>query len=88
MSIKPTELHDKQLLRDSDGDSHELLSSSPNTEVLKTGHVDDAEEAYWADLATSGLIEGLPIRATNVPHFDPVIIEGEPLSETIINNRR
>lgn len=88
MSIEPTELRDKQLLQGSDGDSHELLASSPTTEVPVPDHDETAEEAYWADLATSGLIEGPPIRAAKVPHFNPVAIEGDPVSETIINNRR
>jgi hypothetical protein len=77
MSTRPVELHDKQLRQGGEGNSHELSE-----------YEDDAEEAYWADLAVSGLINGPPIRATNVLHFDPVVIDGDPVSETIINNRR
>ena len=47
------------------------------------------EDEWEQSLVQSGLLASIPPRPTGAPrHFEPVRIQGEPLSETIIRERR
>ena len=46
------------------------------------------EDEWEQSLVQSGLLASIPPRPTGAPrHFEPVRIQGEPLSETIIRER-
>lgn len=49
----------------------------------------EKEEAFWRYMEATGRLERLPpAEQTPDPNFKPIVIEGEPLSETIIRERR
>jgi hypothetical protein len=69
----------------------EPLPLPPNSrvEVIVPGSRDSIEESYWEKLAGMGLVMPAPTDAPEAGEtFEPVSIEGEPVSRTIIENRR
>lgn len=75
----------------------EPLDVPPNTEVEvlapepPAARLTDPErdDAYWDALIASGLIRERPPRRKAAPRaFQPVPIDGQPISQTIIENRR
>jgi hypothetical protein len=68
----------------------EPVSIPPNTEVEV--YIDerqlDPEEAYWGQLEHLGLITGARHRAPVDDSFEPIPNPGEPISDTIIRERR
>jgi hypothetical protein len=75
----------------------ESVSLPPNTEVdveipeetiTESVEVVEAEARFRAELIRSGLVLNPSSKPTSVPSFDPIVVEGEPVSETIIRNRR
>lgn len=78
-----------------DGSKIDLLepvSIPPNTtvEVLIPETESDKEKDYWNRLRDMGLISGM--RSTpdrnGERHFEPIVVSGQPLSETILEERR
>jgi hypothetical protein len=68
----------------------EPLSLPPNTVVELTVQVDesDPEAIFWRSLLETGLIKQIrPLPAEDYP-VTPVRIDGPPISETIIEERR
>lgn len=70
---------------------HELRSSTAIDREPSVPHGQPATESdFKQHLLKTGLMSSLPIPTgtTAEPEFHPVMIEGEPLSETIIRERR
>jgi hypothetical protein len=67
----------------------EALPIPPETEVeVIAPDASDLEEEYWRRLRDAGLVRERRSRGTNERDFTPIRIEGEPLSQTVIDNRR
>ena len=68
----------------------EPVSMAPNTavEVLVPEQDEDKEQAYWQLLLDQGLIKEVRPRPVDETPFTPVQVTGEPLSQTIIDERR
>lgn len=70
---------------------HELRDAAPSGEPATVPGVAPAtEDEFKRLLLKSGLMSSLPIPAdpASRPAFEPISLEGEPLSETIIRERR
>jgi hypothetical protein len=48
----------------------------------------DLEDEYWRRLKEAGLVRERRRSKTGERTFTPIQIEGEPLSQTVIDNRR
>lgn len=57
-------------------------------EVEQDASIEERQAALHRRLLAEGLIKNIPPRAVVERDFEPVPIEGEPLSETIIRERR
>jgi hypothetical protein len=68
----------------------EAVDLPPDTEVevLIPDRGTDREEEYWRQLKEAGLVLQRPQRPATERRFRPVPISGEPLSQTVIDNRR
>ena len=68
----------------------EPLPLPPNSpvEVLILEPSEEQETAYWQKLLDMGLIKRILPRAGSEIEFSPVTITGEPISKTIIEDRR
>lgn len=69
----------------------EPLALAPNTsvEIIIPDDAGPEEAHYWERLAELGLVTVAPTAQTQPGDvFEPVAIEGEPLSQTIIESRR
>lgn len=68
----------------------EALALPPNTPVQLTIWQENAgqEAQYWQRLIESGLIKEVRPHAEQLPSFTPVPVEGKPVSETILEERR
>ncbi|MDQ4078744.1 MAG: hypothetical protein M3220_21190 [Chloroflexota bacterium] len=71
----------------------EAISLSPNTvvEVIIPDEATPGEDAYWEMLAELGLVvaqNSTPTSGEGEEDFTPIMVEGEPLSQTIIEERR
>jgi hypothetical protein len=68
----------------------EPLEVPPETEVevLVPEPSPSDEDEYWRRLREAGLVLKRPEPTTEERNFTPIQIEGEPLSQTIIDNRR
>ncbi|MCI0397433.1 MAG: hypothetical protein L0332_20515 [Chloroflexi bacterium] len=76
-----------------DGEKVKLLepvSLPPDTsvEVLIPEETDDQEEIYWQRLYELGLIKEIRSAAKEARPFAPIQVTGEPVSQTIIRERR
>ena len=69
---------------------HELRVAPSSTPAPASRLAPMSEEEFKQDLLQSGLMSSLPTPAdpASRPVFEPIAIEGEPLSETIIRERR
>jgi hypothetical protein len=65
----------------------ELDRVGAEVNALRAGPVTDARAAAEADLLRAGLISG-PLKTAGGPRHDLVTATGEPLSETVIRERR
>jgi hypothetical protein len=68
----------------------EPLPLPPNSpvEVLILDGSTEKETAYWRKLLDLGLIKSIKPRPEKAQAFTPVSASGEPVSQTIINERR
>jgi hypothetical protein len=68
----------------------EALALPPNTPVQVTIWQEnvDQEAQYWQRLIESGLIKEVSPLAEQLPLFTPVPVQGKPVSETILEERR
>jgi hypothetical protein len=67
----------------------EPLEIPPETEVEVIAPDEaDLEDEYWRRLKEAGLVRERRRRTTGERTFTPIQIEGEPLSQTVIDNRR
>ena len=66
------------------------VSLSPNTtvEVLIPDQNADKEQLYWQSLIEKGLIKEVRALSSDDQPFTPVRVTGEPVSQTIIEERR
>jgi hypothetical protein len=66
------------------------VSLAPNTpvEVLIPESAEDMEHYFWQRLLEVGLITAVRPHPTEDSPFTPVPISGEPISQTIIEERR
>ncbi len=67
------------------------VSGSPPAEINSSAHTElAADEAYQKALFAAGLISGIRPHRWDEPAFEftPVEIQGEPLSKTIVEERR
>jgi len=69
---------------------HELRLTPSGTPAPSSRLMPMSEEEFKQQLLRSGLMSNLPTPAdpASRPVFEPIAIEGEPLSETIIRERR
>ena len=75
-----------------DGKSVRLLEALPippetEVEVIAPDET-NLEEEYWRRLIEAGLVRERRRRMTGERTFTPIQVEGEPLSQTVIDNRR
>ena len=67
----------------------EALPIPPETEVeVVAPEQSELEEQYWRRLREAGLVLERRRRTTGKRTYTPIQIEGEPLSQTVIDNRR
>jgi hypothetical protein len=69
----------------------EPISLPPDTEVeilIPDIEADGREALYWERLKSQGLITEVRPLLEEDESFDPIIISGKPMSETIIEERR
>jgi hypothetical protein len=68
----------------------EPLPLPPNSpvEVLILDGSTEQETAYWRKLLDLGLIKSIRPRSQEAQEFTPVSASGEPVSQTIIEERR
>lgn len=76
-----------------DGKRIELLEEitlPPNTpvKVVIWQEDEDWEELYWQRLMELGLLKEVHTQSDCLPSFTPVHVEGPPVSQTIIEDRR
>jgi hypothetical protein len=65
------------------------LPTAKQTEIKKNLlKTQKPKESMWEQLLNEGVITHLPNSAIEEDDFEPIKIEGEPLSETIIRERR
>jgi hypothetical protein len=70
---------------------HEVRSAAASGTPSPGSRIEPmTEEAFKRHLLESGLMSSLPVPADPAtrPVFEPIPLEGEPLSETIIRERR
>ena len=69
---------------------HDLRVAPSGTSAPASGLTSMSEAEFKQQLLGSGLMSSLPTPAdpASRPVFEPIAIEGEPLSETIIRERR
>jgi hypothetical protein len=70
---------------------HELRSTVNTERLVSANHPQPiGEDQFKQQLLASGLMTSLPLPRETAPRpeFHPIMIEGEPLSETIIRERR
>lgn len=63
-----------------------MLKQSEEMERDKT--VDERQAELFRRLQTKGMLKKIPVRRPTPGDFEPVPIQGRPLSETIIEDRR
>lgn len=71
--------------------NHKADPPSPSERPNSTGNAKPlSEAALKQELLTSGLMSSLPLASGNVsrPEFHHVLLDGEPLSESILRERR
>jgi hypothetical protein len=68
----------------------EPLPLPPNSavEVLILDSSTDVEGAYWQQLLDQGLVKGVAAQPAKERLFTPVQVTGDPISQTIIEERR
>jgi hypothetical protein len=68
----------------------EPLPLPPNStvEVLVLEESTDREAVYWRQLLDLGLIKRIRPQPTEAQEYKPVHVTGEPVSQTIIEERR
>lgn len=67
----------------------EALPVPPDTEVeVVVPDPLQQEKTYWQQLKAAGLVRERRRRPPRERNFTPIRIEGEPLSQTVIDNRR
>ena len=68
----------------------EPLPLPPNSpvEVIILEPSTERENAYWRKLLDMGLIKSIPPRTRQELDFRPVPVTGDPVSQTIIEERR
>jgi hypothetical protein len=68
----------------------EPLPLPPNSavEILILEPSTDVEEVYWQQLLDQGLIKEIRPQPTEEQPFIPVHVTGDPISQTIIEERR
>ena len=69
---------------------HELRVAAAGTESPAARSAEMTEEEFKQQLLRSGRVSSLPTPSdpASRPAFQPISLEGEPLSETIIRERR
>lgn len=65
-----------------------LLPPNTAVEVVVANGDGDAEQAYWSQLLTSGLIKEIHPPVVVESSFVPVPSMGEPVSQTLLEERR
>ena len=68
----------------------EPLPLPPNSpvEVLILEPSSGAESAYWQQLLDLGLVKQVRPQPVEEQHFTPVQVDGAPISQTIVEERR
>lgn len=82
-----TDVHEKL---DLDGDNPPAEAGDPGgiRAMAEERFGPGSEADYWIRLLAKGLVARLPPAEARYTHFEPVHVEGPPVSETILQERR